>query len=641
MASPNANTRQILNEFASLPGPPGYAIFLKGPWGVGKTYFIKDWMEKFRRQNASGGEAAKNDGMKALYVSLFGLTSTAAIDQEFYRQLNPLMTSKAVTALKKTATMLVKATTKLDINEDGKDDVSISVQLPSLDVLETIKNGKAVIVFDDLERCLVEPAVILGYINYLVEHGEQKVILIGNEEKIEENKISDEDHGDTDGGQDSAGNAKSGGLSFRLTKEKTIGRTLEIEPNFGGGIACFIDYLGKSKAFVKSNQDLISKIFDVSETKNLRHLKFGLLEFERLFASLPTEAREKGVLCRRLLASLLTLIIETRGGDLQVTDLTMLDPYRYELMKLAKPNKRDKFQELKAKYLSIPELDLDIPLLKSKTWKDILGKGFFCSETIEKDLYETSFFDDKRPSWIQLRDWIQLGDDQFSALFEKVWQEYEKRKFEGIDEFLGVTRLLFNLEAEGLLPFLEIGRVIKEADDYLDSLGENLPDDWLTYKLSGSSSGGNDELKRFLNSSLQPKLVRGQSHLGAKLAKSLISSLTDENMKEFQALMSFKGKYARIPILHHLDCRDVVNRFASLDITSRRIFGACLVDRFRSGLVNITEEENQWLKSLDEAFQVEIGRRVGRVSGHSMKAFRDDFLCFILEGREAQPNVGA
>ena len=73
--------------------------------------------------------------------------------------------------------------------------------------------GNKILIFDDFERCNVNFDTLLGYINYFSEHCKCKIIIIGDEAKLQEKE------------------SENKGLKFKDFKEKTIGRTFEINLN--------------------------------------------------------------------------------------------------------------------------------------------------------------------------------------------------------------------------------------------------------------------------------------------------------------------------------------------------------------------------------------------------------------------------
>ena len=49
----NRNILTFLNEYAEIPDPQ-YAIMLRGAWGCGKTFFIRQWMEQLKNNKRCG-----------------------------------------------------------------------------------------------------------------------------------------------------------------------------------------------------------------------------------------------------------------------------------------------------------------------------------------------------------------------------------------------------------------------------------------------------------------------------------------------------------------------------------------------------------------------------------------------------------
>lgn len=72
----NRNILTFLNEYAEIPDPQ-YAIMLRGAWGCGKTFFIRQWMEQLK--NNRDADKLK---WQPIYVSLYGLTTTQQITEQ-------------------------------------------------------------------------------------------------------------------------------------------------------------------------------------------------------------------------------------------------------------------------------------------------------------------------------------------------------------------------------------------------------------------------------------------------------------------------------------------------------------------------------------------------------------------------------
>ena len=113
---PNKHVVDFLRYYCASETPFDYAVMLKGPWGSGKTYLIKNFLAAREQQ-----EAAKN-----FYVSLYGISSPRQIEDEFYRQLHPILASKGMKIAAGIAKAALKATLKIDVTGDGKENISFS-----------------------------------------------------------------------------------------------------------------------------------------------------------------------------------------------------------------------------------------------------------------------------------------------------------------------------------------------------------------------------------------------------------------------------------------------------------------------------------------------------------------------------------
>lgn len=219
----------FLNSYADNTNPQ-YAVMLKGKWGCGKTHLIKQWKKRFDETADTDGEIT----LKPIYISTYGMDSVNDIKTAIDRELNPFFYSKTGRFIKGVLKLAGKVVfkTSMDFNEDSKEDGSFSATLDSLSLLQvkddSIK-GVKFLIFDDIERCLIEMKELLGFINYFVEHCNCHVVVIGDENHLEElpKAVLDE------------------------FKEKTIGKEFEIQPDIEEAIEYFLgevpvsDYLDR------------------------------------------------------------------------------------------------------------------------------------------------------------------------------------------------------------------------------------------------------------------------------------------------------------------------------------------------------------------------------------------------------------
>ena len=71
----NQQVKAYLTYYIAFSYPPHFAVLLNGPWGIGKTFLLKEFLKPL------AGE------MKCVYVSLYGLTSFDEIDDAIFRAM--------------------------------------------------------------------------------------------------------------------------------------------------------------------------------------------------------------------------------------------------------------------------------------------------------------------------------------------------------------------------------------------------------------------------------------------------------------------------------------------------------------------------------------------------------------------------
>ena len=134
-----------------------YAIMMDGAWGVGKTHFIMHSLIPMRATT------------RFIYVSLYGLRTLDEIEAQIQNSPRYLPTVTEMDSWQ-----------KIEKQAIGEDFVSNSHQEISTNLQIAESRQPVAICFDDLERWYGDLDVCLSYVNRLVEHQNQKCILIGN-----------------------------------------------------------------------------------------------------------------------------------------------------------------------------------------------------------------------------------------------------------------------------------------------------------------------------------------------------------------------------------------------------------------------------------------------------------------------------
>lgn len=280
---------KYLSDYLHNPDPQ-YAVMLKGKWGCGKSFFVNKWIKEYK-------PADRKKSIKPIYVSLYGLKDTSQITESIDRVLHPLLYSKGAKLTKKLLGIAGKVVlkTSLEGKKDGKGDISLDATLDSLSILlskDINILGNKLIIFDDLERCLIDMKLLLGYINSFVEHGSCHVILVGDETRV-------------------VSRWKKTLIEF---KEKTVGREFEIMPDVDDAITCFLHGYSPSDEWLQNQKSLITDIFHATECNNLRILRQCLYDFNGLYAEVGDSiGKNDDLFMQSLLASYIVVYCEYRG----------------------------------------------------------------------------------------------------------------------------------------------------------------------------------------------------------------------------------------------------------------------------------------------------------------------------------------
>jgi hypothetical protein len=417
----NKHIEENLNHYIALENPE-YAVLLSGKWGSGKTYFIDKYVEDFLEKYKTGNEKNKT---KFIKISLFGLNKVTQIDEVVFQKLHPVLGHKYA---KMTGGMLkgaLKFGFNLDVNGDGESDAKLTVNPKDFSFFSDDKKSdkELIFIFDDLERTSIGLSEILGYINYLVEQSNFKVIILSDE-----NEIKDKDKNEIKDKND-----------FSRFKEKVIGKTFEVKQDVDATFDTFIEMIDKSKKVLQKHKALIKNIFKTADYNNLRHVRQAILDFEYFYNQLDGTFQKNGMITKNLIQEFFVFSIEIKSGTLNNENFKgeLFNPWAYVI---DKEHKKTILERVVDKYSSY---NLDNLLLNIDTWKMILLDGYIEQKVITDILNNSKYLiDEETESWRRLWEYRDLEDNEFKHYLEDTIKNFNNNEYKEQGKLLHVIALL-------------------------------------------------------------------------------------------------------------------------------------------------------------------------------------------------------
>lgn len=221
-----------------------YAILIKGEWGVGKTFLVKNSIIPYLKQN--------NIRYKdVIYISLYGIKDLQELEN---RMMNCIIERHV-----KNNKVVKKLTDYSKILVDSLNEKTLIIN--SIKFFQEISNYMWI--FDDIERINFAIMDLFGCVNELVEHKSVKVLLIANDMKLSENHtINNKQYGEI--------------------KEKIIEQEICYTPNLRKVIEkiCQNEEIGTIKKIIKRNKNMLVNAMKKFRCKNLRTLKFCIFNLK-------------------------------------------------------------------------------------------------------------------------------------------------------------------------------------------------------------------------------------------------------------------------------------------------------------------------------------------------------------------------
>lgn len=554
----NEHIRNYLKSFIETDDNPHYALFLKGSWGTGKTYFVNKLLEEYT-------DDTKVKQHEIIKISLFGVKTFEDIDLKIYQEIHPVLSSNGMKVVGAVARTALRFGTNIDFNKDGKSDLNMTLGGFSLKKQTKVKKiQKKLLVVDDLERALMTTYEIFGYFSEIVTESDTKVIFIGNEEKISEDTKSE----------------------YLQIKEKIIGMEFKIEPDSNAAIDQFLIEIPFSE-----KEEIRSIIADLStklECNNLRIIRQALFNLDLFIKSIESiesfddSDKQKCITIFLMLfiqKSLKYIVEEQRIEEvISIFFRTGLSYSKYS----KKEGKDEDYM------FSTYKLTGYTPLIKC--WHKIIFNGNYQKDFLKKE-YENEQNQikqsqtEKKLLFKLIGDWRCMDKDSFSETIKKLNEEIETGVYLHLGEILHYVNIMIVFSKWRLVPESIDNiqsRVLKFMSDYKDKI---IPEkDWTMMQIDYAGyeySFDVPEFKEFydkvkeFNRTIAIEASRTNINADIALLETDIS-LFCENIRHVNG----NGKYRGQPIMYYLDIDKFYEKLCSISIEDQMVIEESFEERY-------------------------------------------------------------
>ena len=584
----NAKIEEYLKEFISGQSSPKFAVLLDGRWGSGKTHFVKSFFE-----NNQFGESDK------VYVSLFGISSIESIQTSLFfasASKSERMTYQSVNVVGN----VIKGMLRFDLTGDDNPDGQLNFDLGPLSKLisdNAKKLSNAVIVLDDLERCKVPPHELFGFLNSFVEHGDTRLILVANLDKLDPENDK----------------------AIQELQEKLVGHEFKLYPDFSSAFDQFSSECDDPNLnrVLQRFKPKIQELFYQSKFQNLRALRQFIWHLFPLIRNLRPDFQKNDYLLEKLISEFFVFFFEFKldlsGSGLQPEGLRSKYSSENRVVYALQPQGDE---APSAKYVALKKYGTGFDtVLTVETWIKILTTGIIDSRVVNEEISESKPTQ-SQPPWERLLLYVKQdyssenSRNQFKTdLNHVLWQIGSGQKiYPG--EILQIAGLLLEFSRDGLIDCDKA--IIKLLlVDYIDQtiLPEMNYDKHKTFHYllnRGVGHGGYvlsadtdfDEFKTTLKRKIDSWF---DDWLQTQAPDQLMDTLIRDH-KEFCGELNYvqgynRQRYVTHPILSSLSVSEFVSAWLSLDRESEMNLIPLLENRY-TNKQELYQAEAPWWESV-------------------------------------------
>ena len=567
---------------------PQYAVFLKGNWGCGKTFFVNNWLNSYKKK------IPEEQILKPVMVSLYGLSEIKQITAAINKALYPILCGRAA-KVGKTLTKFLSAIVlkhEVDVDKDGNSDFEIELGLDSVLLLfssedNSVKKGK-LLIFDDIERCEMPMKRLMGYPNYFVELWHSHLIIIGDERKMtDEQKII-----------------------FSDFKEKTIGREFEISTNVRSAIENFTEQEPTSE-FIRKHITTIEKVFSMTDCQNLRILRQALWDFgrfEETMIEFTKESKYEHVMLH-ILGSYIISYCEYRGENHDLLDKWVKYNCNWET------TNKDEINMLKQQLGNLCQRYNNSSISPYQTFNISLVEKIITELNTGisiKDFAEGYFAPNVENPCIKINDSFSMDNETFLEFYNKLIDDICNLKIKGFRDLGYALTYLFSLDFHKIKEINEtdFNRLRDVLPNYLLNIttAENLYFANLEFKRGVNSYMTNDNIERL---SIICSTFYNECERRIMASKNIMTltleNLKDSNVKELfdinkEALPDHSCTYEMVAIFNSVDISLLFENLGKLNNASLQTFNSFIRERYKLShrMGNWISNTNDDIKPLQE-----------------------------------------
>ncbi len=590
-----------------------FAVMITGSWGCGKTHFIEDYLKR---------KCTPKSEKKYIYISLNGISNAADIDMALFQAAHPILGSKVAVMAGKIVKASVRTGFKinLDVDGNGKNDATGNVGIP-LDDFKLKTKGKF-LVFDDLERCLLKPEEVLGYINSFVENKEAKVIVVGDETQIGTPKGDQKKVGSASVEQ-KAKKKKEPSEKYWVIKEKVVGKTFKLTENIEEVLPALITKKAYplTHVLILNNRTAVISVFkrvndELQDRHNYRALKHAFRDFEYFYSHLDEKHQEHRGFINDLLGIFIAFAYELQLKTITTDDIQTLNIPTHLFSR--KEVKDDTPLDLFVGRHGISRLNQILPV---DIWCTILKNEPLDKEALFEIISSTEYFrkEAELPAWKKLQGWWLLQDDVCAEAIKSVRKELEEYTYKTPLMILHVFGVMMELAASNMIEESKddilqtginyLGALLKEGSLELPDrkFDYDLMDGFMANRFAGHQNAEFKELHEKVASSLRLARVEDQKSKVPEILETL-----KRDPDEFRQNIGFEGEWFNEPVLSLISPNEF---YSALRQTSNH--GVLFVEdglKRRYEFINTFPGlvvELDFLKKLRELVDEDLGKREG------------------------------